>query len=458
MSYSKIGFRYLARRKIRTILTILAILLGVSILMGTSIASDSIHGSLNYQVEKKFGYTDFIILDQANPNYNWIPLDSIRNELNNVTGINFKWTYQMRQGCSVTPKDHNPIQSSYWWQFIGINASDPLESEFGSISINSSLNSNLTTIEEILTSPSFTNSCVITTYIAELCNLSVGQTLYVYPEDPWPRVRWQNSSTWFKLTIAAIVEDKGKSFAWFWPPFTDIWEVRPPEYAVYVDIEIAQKFIFNLYPDNVNLILIHAQNLNAIDSTMNTLLNAFKNSLDPTINSTEFYGFNLKSFFDNQISAMFNFFTAIFALFSGISLLICAILIKNLFEISKEEQIEEIGIMRAIGVSKVGIFRIYITQAAVISIIGSVLGLLCGYLVSFLFLGPLKYISLAVYPDIATIVGSEFEIIIVITSFALLMSFSTGIAVSMIFGMIPAISAANVNVLKALNPNLMEEK
>ncbi len=457
MSYFKIGYRNLARRKFRTILTIVAILLGVSILMGTSVASDSIRYSLNQQVTKQFGYSDIVIVDDDSPNSNSLPLNLMRSELDSISEIEFQWTFQMRERRSVTPYENTTTLMARWWQIIGLNASSPLENKFGSIIINSTINETLHTLEEILANPKIENSCVITKHIAERYNLTIGNSLYIYPKNPWPGIDWKNSSTWINLTITGIIEDKGKSFEWLSPPITNLWEIYPPTDAIYVNSNIAQRYIFNSNTTEVNLILIHTPNINVIDSTIEVLLNKLNSSQYSEINSTDFYAFNLKSFFDDQINEMFTFFTIILALFSGISMLICSILIKNLFEVTKEEQIEEIGIMRAIGISKFGIFKIYTTQIFLISIIGSLLGILFGYLVSYLFLGPLKILTISLAPNITPLVGSEFEVYLVISPPSWIFSLSVGISVSMVFGMIPAISAANVNVLKALNPRLMEE-
>ena len=457
MSYFKIGFRYLARRKVRTIFTMLAILLGVSIFFGTSIAAESVQYSLNYQVTKQFGYTDILIVNKYNPYTNCIPLENIKQEMKNITGMKDQWTYQMRQYSIVTPFKNTPTARSFWWPFVGINASNPLELKFGTVEINQSINQNLKTLEALLTIPSISNSCVITRFLAESYNLTIGQSLYIFPAKTWPGIDGTDSSTWVNLTITGIINDKGKSFAFFYPPITEMWQLRPPEYAVYIDISVAQKYIFNLYPNYVNLLLIHAKNIQSIDSKIQTILAAFNSSLDPEINSAKFYGFNIKYFFQDQISGMFTLFSAILALFSAISLLVCGILIKNLIEVAKEEQMEEIGIMRAIGVSKTGIFRIYLTQISILSIIGALLGLLLGLLISLLFLGPLKMISLTMNMDLFSFFKSDFEIYINITSFSLILSMGIGIGVSMLFGMIPAMSAANVKVIKALNPQQMEE-
>ena len=68
-------------------------------------------------------------------------------------------------------------------------------------------------------------------------------------------------------------------------------------------------------------------------------------------------------------------FRGILMVLSGISLIICVIIIKNLMEMTKEAQIYELGLLRAIGSSKNSIFLIFFFQALIIALIGMVLGL-----------------------------------------------------------------------------------
>ena len=97
----KIGFRYLLRRKNRTILTILAIFLGVSILMGTLVANDSIKGTLEYQISQKFGYTDIIIFNSSYYYKNSVNYEQVKLRLNELTHLGFTWTAQMKESRNV---------------------------------------------------------------------------------------------------------------------------------------------------------------------------------------------------------------------------------------------------------------------------------------------------------------------------------------------------------------------
>lgn len=60
-------------------------------------------------------------------------------------------------------------------------------------------------------------------------------------------------------------------------------------------------------------------------------------------------------------------FRGILMVFSAISLIICVLIIKNLMEISKEDQIYELGLLRAIGNSKFSIFSIFFNQIPVLT-------------------------------------------------------------------------------------------
>ena len=55
-------------------------------------------------------------------------------------------------------------------------------------------------------------------------------------------------------------------------------------------------------------------------------------------------------------------FRGILMVLAGISLIICVIIIKNLMEMSKEGQIYEIGLLRAIGSSKNSVFLVFFFQ------------------------------------------------------------------------------------------------
>ncbi|MHA1797375.1 MAG: ABC transporter permease [Candidatus Helarchaeota archaeon] len=141
-------------------------------------------------------------------------------------------------------------------------------------------------------------------------------------------------------------------------------------------------------------------------------------------------------------------FRGIVEIFSAISLIVLVIIVKNLMEMAKEEKIHEIGILRAIGMSRSAIFKIFFYQILLISIIGTTLGMILGVFISQLFFGPFSdVISAFTY-------STTLDILFYISPLSILISILAGLFIPTIFGMIPAISASRTNIVEALYPRM----
>ncbi len=146
-------------------------------------------------------------------------------------------------------------------------------------------------------------------------------------------------------------------------------------------------------------------------------------------------------------------FRGVLVVFSAISLIVCVIIIKNLMEMAKEEQLHEIGVLRAIGTSKFSIFLIFFYQILIISVIGMIIGLFLGYFMAGYFFGPLKgVLSNFLY------LGTEFDVYLTVSPLTIVSGMLAGLGIPLTIGMIPAISASRVNVLQTLNPRSRPRK
>ena len=94
----------------------------------------------------------------------------------------------------------------------------------------------------------------------------------------------------------------------------------------------------------------------------------------------------------STFSTVTTFVTAI----GGISMLVAGVSIFNIMMMSVNERIKEIGIMRSIGTQKKEVMSMFIYEAAIIGVVGSLIGgllcLLAGYVISALMLGTTKYL------------------------------------------------------------------
>jgi len=130
--------------------------------------------------------------------------------------------------------------------------------------------------------------------------------------------------------------------------------------------------------------------------------------------------------------AVTTFVTAI----GGISMVVAGVSIFNIMMMSVNERIKEIGIMRSIGTQKKEVMSMFIYEAAIIGIIGSVIGgilsIVAGYAISALMFQSTKYLfTLA-------------------TAFSVAEGVGFGIVICLACGIYPAWQAANMNPIDAL--------
>jgi putative ABC transport system permease protein len=132
----------------------------------------------------------------------------------------------------------------------------------------------------------------------------------------------------------------------------------------------------------------------------------------------------------------FGMVTTFVTAIGGISMLVAGVSIFNIMMMSVNERIKEIGIMRSIGTQKREVMSMFIYEAAIIGIAGSLIGgalsLLGGYAISALMLKTTQY--LFTLP----------------TLFSVVEGVSFGIIICILCGLYPAWQAANLNPIDAL--------
>jgi putative ABC transport system permease protein len=120
----------------------------------------------------------------------------------------------------------------------------------------------------------------------------------------------------------------------------------------------------------------------------------------------------------------------------GISMLVAGVSIFNIMMMSVNERIKEIGIMRSIGTQKKEVMSMFIYEAAIIGVIGSLIGgvlsVIGGYAISALMLKTTEYLF-TVSSMMSVVEGVCF-----------------GIIISILCGLYPAWQAANLSPIDAL--------
>jgi putative ABC transport system permease protein len=136
------------------------------------------------------------------------------------------------------------------------------------------------------------------------------------------------------------------------------------------------------------------------------------------------------------IYSTFGMVTTFVTAIGGISMVVAGVSIFNIMMMSVNERIKEIGIMRSIGTQKKEVMSMFIYEAAIIGVIGSIVGgilsIVAGYLISALMLGTTKYLFTMAN---AISVGE---------------GVCFGIVVCLVCGIYPAWQGANLNPIDAL--------
>ena len=121
---------------------------------------------------------------------------------------------------------------------------------------------------------------------------------------------------------------------------------------------------------------------------------------------------------------------------AGISLLVGGIGIMNIMLVSVTERTREIGLRKALGARKRDIMIQFLTESSLLSLIGGIIGIGLGWLISF------------IVGRIAVASGTPFTPAIRLDAILLATIFST--AVGLFFGLYPANRAANLEPVEAL--------
>ena len=198
--------------------------------------------------------------------------------------------------------------------------------------------------------------------------------------------------------------------------------------AIYIPYQSGKRLANdNLQVSEINIKVKEGQKLDAISKTITDTL--YKNH-----GAQNDFSLIKQSEYLQLANQLFTILTSFVAAVAGISLLVGGIGIMNIMLVSVSERTREIGVRKAIGATNQQILSQFLVEATVISVFGGIIGVLLSLLLAFI-----MRITTPIHPSISI------ETIIVATGVSTL--------VGIVFGMAPAIQAARKNPIDALRHN-----
>lgn len=376
--------------KLRLALTVAGIALGVAVFFAIQMANKTLVGSLNSTIEKLAGKATLqVVAGEAGF------AQDIFKDVKATSGVEFaEPVTETIVGTSLGSSERILI--------LGLDTASDLSI------YNTTIDQGNFIVKNPVAFSNRKDSVAITRTLAEKFNLKDGDKFTV------------SSQTGFiELTVRGIFSESG------------IGEVYGGNVAV-MDIYSAQ----DLFGRGSKIDRIDISN--KPDTTVDQLQAEIKKRLPAGIDVVRptLRGQSL----ENAISTMH----VAFSITGILALTIAVFIIFNSFSISLNQRWKEIAVLRAVGVERRNIRRMFLAEAVILGAIGSALGLAAGYLMAKAALGIVINVTATVYGFMSTATGLEFDWVFAIESFVL------GMIVSVIAAWIPARVASNLEPALAL--------
>jgi putative ABC transport system permease protein len=205
--------------------------------------------------------------------------------------------------------------------------------------------------------------------------------------------------------------------------------------VVLVPITTAKSRLFSREQDKVDIIYVKAITADSVPDATSEIQEILRKRHRTSLGQDDFTIYSQQDFL-SLASSITNIFKIFLSGIAGISLLVGGIGIMNIMLVSVTERTKEIGLRKAVGAKKKDILVQFLTESSLLSMIGGILGIVLGWLIS------------VVIGLVATTQGIQFEPQVGIQAIILATLFST--AVGLFFGIYPANKAANLEPVEAL--------
>lgn len=202
-----------------------------------------------------------------------------------------------------------------------------------------------------------------------------------------------------------------------------------PDDVIYIPLESAQRYLSgNQYVNTIDVQASSPQVMATVQQDLTTLLLNNHHIADPT--QADFSALNQNDILSTA-SSVTNTLTYLLGAIAGISLLVGGIGIMNMMLTTVTERTREIGLRKAIGAKKSDISKQFLVEATVLTLIGGIIGIALGWAISF-------------------VVNATGILTTSVSFSSILLAFGVSAIIGIVFGYYPARRASKLNPIEAL--------
>ncbi|HUV15962.1 MAG TPA: ABC transporter permease [Pelolinea sp.] len=205
--------------------------------------------------------------------------------------------------------------------------------------------------------------------------------------------------------------------------------------VILVPITTARVRLLNRERDHVDVIYVQAVDAKSVPLANEEIAQILRTRHRTDLGADDFTIFTQEDFL-SLAGTITNVLTIFLGGIAAISLLVGGIGIMNIMLVSVTERTKEIGLRKAVGARKADILIQFLTESSLLSLIGGIIGIFFGWLISF------------AVGQVAAASGTPFTPNVSLSAVLLATIFST--AVGLFFGIYPANRAANLEPVEAL--------
>ncbi|MFX1392950.1 MAG: ABC transporter permease [Promethearchaeota archaeon] len=449
----KLAIRNMRRRKARYILTTITLVIGVALFGGILIARDSFRVMFVKDIDNRMGTAD-ILIRKTETDDGWFrpsAAEDIEN-LPHVDYVSYRIAGDYVYASSIL--HGNQLYNSTRTAVYGIDIEDRDEEELGGkpYIIDSAVDGK--TIEKLLHNGirEYGRNTIIITESLQIKlgkNFKGGDDLWVLPIDYHELIGMDqklisaDTDLWPKYTVAAIIRDLGEARD-FDPETPSTYESPSSGPCLFANIETAHDLVDGIVDHTgfYNLVAVGVDDVNNIEEVIDDIEDEL---------GDDWVVADLKTDTIEDINDSVDMMMTILLMFAIVALILSIILILNIFNIIKEEQEYETGMLQAVGASKSETFKMFLIQGVVMGIIGAIIGTICSFFMSYL----IFYMTVESLKNMPGGIGemfaqTEFEIVLYPQTLAI--TVGVGICSCILAAIYPSWKASRKPLIECLNP------